>query len=129
MASQDIRNAIEAADREFEATFARGDASGLADLYTAEGAVLPPGSEVLRGKDAVRQVWQGAMDMGIKEAELEPFEVEGFGDTAHEVGRYRLKGEGGQVMDRGKYIVIWKREGGRWKIHRDIFNSSMEPQS
>ena len=22
-----------------------------------------------------------------------------------------------------KYVVIWKREGKNWKLHRDIFNS------
>jgi len=25
----------------------------------------------------------------------------------------------------GKYVVIWKRDGGQWKIHRDIWNTSM----
>ena len=39
-----------------------------------------------------------------------------------EVGRYIL-GAGGQTADVGKYIVIWKNDGGTWKLHRDIFNS------
>jgi ketosteroid isomerase-like protein len=65
------------------------------------------------------------MDMGIKEAKLEIVEVEGHGDTAIEGSTFTLHGEGGQLLDRGKYIVIWKREEGQWKLHRDIFNSSM----
>jgi ketosteroid isomerase-like protein len=65
--------------------------------------------------------------MGIKEAGLETVEVEGHGDTAVEVGKFTLKSEGGQVLDQGKYIVIWKQEEGQWKLHRDIFNSSMAP--
>jgi len=32
--------------------------------------------------------------------------------------------EGGQVADEIKYIVVWKHEGGEWKLHRDIWNSS-----
>ena len=32
--------------------------------------------------------------------------VEGTSHTAHEVGRYTLQGEGGQVLDMGKYVVI-----------------------
>ena len=28
----------------------------------------------------------------------------------------------------GKFIVIWKEQGGQWKLHRDIFNSSIPPQ-
>lgn len=65
------------------------------------------------------------MDMGIKAIKLEAIEVEGYGDTASEVGRYTLEGEGGQVLDKGKFIVIWKQEAGQWKLHRDIINTSM----
>jgi ketosteroid isomerase-like protein len=35
-----------------------------------------------------------------------------------------LLGAGGTEADRGKYIVIWKNQGGLWKLHRDIWNSS-----
>jgi len=56
---------------------------------------------------------------------LEIIEVEGHGDTAIEVGKYTLSGEAGQVLDRGKYIIIFKQVDGQWKLHRDIFNSSM----
>jgi ketosteroid isomerase-like protein len=65
------------------------------------------------------------MDSGIKAMTLESVEVEGHGDTAIEVGKYTLHDEGGQPLDEGKYIVIYKQEDGEWKLHRDIFNSSM----
>ena len=29
----------------------------------------------------------------------------------------------GKEIDKGKYIVLWKMEDGKWKLHRDIFNS------
>jgi len=48
-----------------------------------------------------------------------------MGDTVFEVGKYTLFGEGDQVLDNGKYIVIWKKDGEQWKLHRDIFNSNM----
>jgi ketosteroid isomerase-like protein len=38
-----------------------------------------------------------------------------------------MSGDGGAVMDSGKFIVIWKQEGGRWKLHQDIWNSSLAP--
>ena len=60
------------------------------------------------------------MNIGIKEAVLETIEAEDLGDTAIEGGRYRLLVANGSVADAGKYIVIWKREGGTWKLHRDI---------
>jgi ketosteroid isomerase-like protein len=30
-------------------------------------------------------------------------------------------------MDSGKYVVIWKREDGAWKLHRDIWTTSASP--
>jgi len=122
--SEKIHDAIAAANDEFMAVFGRGDAAGLAALYTADGQLLPPNMDAMVGQAAIQAFWQGAMDMGIQSAQLEIVEVEGHGDTAIEVSKYTL-GAGGQVLDRGKYIVIWKREGGQWKLHRDIFNSSM----
>jgi ketosteroid isomerase-like protein len=106
-------------------TFGRGDAAGMAALYTEAGQLLPPNSDFVVGKPALQALFQGLMNMGIKTVKLETAETEGYGDTASEVGRYTLEDEGGQVFDQGKYIVIWKQEAGQWKLHRDIFNSSL----
>jgi len=50
--------------------------------------------------------------------------VEQHGDTAIEVSKAELYAEGDKKIDDAKYIVIWKKENGEWKLHRDIFNSS-----
>jgi uncharacterized protein (TIGR02246 family) len=123
--STEVRDAIADANEMFMAAFGQGDAAGLAALYTEDGQVLPPNGDFVTGKQAIQGFWQALMDMGIKAAKLEIVEVEGHGDTAIDVSKYTLKGEAGQVLDQGKYIVIWKREDGQWKLHRDIFNSSM----
>jgi hypothetical protein len=34
-------------------------------------------------------------------------------------------GKAGHSVDHGKYIVIYRRERGRWKLHRDISSSSV----
>ncbi len=78
-----------------------------------------------KGKQAVQEFWQGAMDAGIKGVKLEIVEVEQVGDTAYEISRYTLFGADGQMLDRGKYIIIWKRVNDAWRIHRDIYNSSL----
>ena len=123
--STDVHNAIVAADQTFMTTFSRGDAAGIAALYTENGQFLPPNSDFVTGKQVIQATFQAFMDMGIKAVKLETIEVEGYGDTASEVGRYTLEGEDGQVLDNGKFIVIWKKEAGQWKLHRDIINTSM----
>ncbi|MFC1525825.1 YybH family protein [Candidatus Latescibacterota bacterium] len=124
-ASAEIREAIVAADRVFSDTYRRGDAAGMGSLYTESGQLMPPNSDFVTGREGIQAAFQSFMDMGVKEIKLEALEVEGYGDTATEVGKYTLEAEAGSVIDQGKYIVIWKQEAGAWQLHRDIFNSSM----
>jgi ketosteroid isomerase-like protein len=123
--AQGPRAAIEAANAKFSADYAKGDAAAVAAHYTAAGQAFPPNGEIARGREAIQKVWKGAMDAGVKGVKLVTLEVEAHGDTAHEVGTYVLVGDGGKTLDNGKYVVIWKREGGQWKLHRDIWNTSM----
>jgi ketosteroid isomerase-like protein len=120
----DTRAAIDAGNQNFMANFGRQDAAAMAGLYTASGCVMPANSEVLSGAANVQAFWQGAFDMGLKEAVLETADLEEHGDTAIETGRYTLRADGGSVADHGKYIVIWKNEGGTWKLDKDIWNTS-----
>ncbi len=126
--AQTYQEAISTANQNFMTTFGKGDAGGIGNLYTQKGQLLPAGNDFVKGKKAIQEFWQGAMNMGIKQVQLETIELEGHGDTAIEVGQYVLSGEKGQVMDKGKYIVIWKQEQSEWKLHRDIWTSSIPPQ-
>lgn len=123
-AAANVRDLIAAANEKFMATFKAGDAAGMATLYTEDGQVMPPNSDFVRGHETIQGFWQAIMDMGVKEAKLDIVEVEDLGDTAIEVSTYTMQGEGGQVLDEGKYIVVWRKEDGQWTLHRDIFNSS-----
>ena len=121
-----IRSAISAADEKFMGAFNQSDAASLASFYTENAQLLPSNSDFVTGKQAIQDFWQGAMDMGIKSAKLEIVEVEGMGGTAYEVGKYTLYAEDDKMLDSGKYVVIWKKqEDGQWKLHRDIWNTSM----
>jgi ketosteroid isomerase-like protein len=124
-ARQDARAAIEASNKQFVAAFGKGDAAALAAMYSATAIAYPPNSEPVSGRAAIQKIWQGAMGMGVKAVTLTTSEVETHGDTAYEVGGYTMLGEGGKHLDHGKYVVIWKREQGAWKLHRDIWNTSM----
>jgi uncharacterized protein (TIGR02246 family) len=120
----DQRSEIEAGNRRFMEAFGRGDAAGVARLYTPHAQLLPAHSDFVIGTPAIQRFWQGAMDKGLKEAVLETLEVEGHGETAYEMGRYSLKAGTGEVADSGKYLVVWKQEDGVWKLHRDIWTTS-----
>lgn len=122
-----VREAVEENNRRFAAAMAAGDAAGAASVYADNGALLPPGAEVLRGKDAIERFWQGGIEMGIRGVQLETLELEQEDGLAYEIGRFRLRIEpdGGEpASDVGKYVVVHKRQpDGSWRWAVDIFNS------
>ena len=120
-------DAIQSGNANFMAAFQRGEAAGVAACYTADGQLLPPNSAPMSGTTNIAAFWQGAMSLGIKEAKLETQSVEERGDLAVEVGQYTLtiQPEGAAAMtDVGKYVVVWKDDGGAWKLHIDIWNTN-----
>ncbi len=122
---ENIRETIASAIQTFADAFERGDAAAVAAWYTKDATLLPPDNPMLKGTEAIRAFWQGAMDTGIKEARLETLEVEERGDLAYEVGRFELTAQpqgGDSTKMKGKYVVIWKQEGGGWKMHVDIWD-------
>jgi ketosteroid isomerase-like protein len=124
-AAQEPRAAIEEANAAFSALLAKGDAAGLAAMYAADAQAFPPNSDVVTGTAAIQKLWQGVLDAGIKAAKLTTVDVTAAGDLAAETGTYEMSSADGTVADRGKYVVVWKRVGGRWKILRDIWNTSV----
>ena len=118
------RESIAETNRRFMKAFDEGDTEGVAALYTPEGQLLPPGAEMITGHSAIEEFWRGAREMGLATAELGTAELDVLGDTAIEIGRYTLRTADDTVADEGKYLVVWKDDGGAWKLHRDIWNTS-----
>ena len=122
-----VRSAIEARNQEIGAAVARGDSGAIAALYTADAVLMPPNGPAQKGHDAIQALWKGFVESGIKGLKLTSIEVESHGAHADEEGMYEVLGADGKVADSGKYIVIWEQEGGKWFLHRDIWNSDNPP--
>lgn len=120
----DARAEIERANAAFADAYARGDAAAIAGMYTDEARLLPPHGEAVGGRGAIERFWKGAMGSGIEGLDLRTAEVESFGDTVVELGAVSLFGANRQPVDEGKYVVVWKRIGGAWRLHRDCWNSN-----
>jgi len=123
--ADDVRGQIEAANAEFSRLFAAGDAAGLAGRYTENGQILPPNMEAITGRAGIEGYWKAALQVPGAKLTLTALEVEALGDTAIETGRVEFVDGAGRRMDTAKYIVIWKRVNGEWKMHKDIFNSDL----
>ena len=121
----DLKAGLLAADAAWAAAFAKGDAAAVAAIYTTDGQILAEGSEPVKGTAEIQKFIQGVMAEGVSSVVLTTLDVFGHGNAATEVGRYVMKDKAGKELDHGKYIEYWRLEKGAWKLHRDMFNSSV----
>jgi ketosteroid isomerase-like protein len=122
-----LKDEIQAAqDRLAEAIAAR-DAKRAALLYTNEARLIPQGAPACTDHDAITAFFAGAIDNGIAAARFTTDEVEGDERQAVETGRYELYAAppGGEriLAASGRYLVVWRKVGGEWRMHRDMFNT------
>jgi ketosteroid isomerase-like protein len=117
-----VREAIDAGNRAFVAAFLRGDAHAISLLYAEDAQVIAPGAPAAKGRAAIAAAWQKTIDSGIRDLKLETDDVASSGDLAGETGHVRLVAKDGSVSQ-ARYVVVWKRVAGEWKLFRDIWNS------
>ena len=117
-----VRDAVDAGNYFFLKAFEARDAQAIAELYTEDGRVIAPGAEPASGRAAIAAFWTGAMQ-DTKSVRLETLSVESGGDLAVEEGVVRLTAND-ESESSARYLVVWKRVGRRWHLHRDIWNAA-----
>ena len=129
--SEEVRRAIIKANTKLSDALRMGNATSLAALYTEDASLLPPNGEKVQGKKGIETFWDaGITQLGFKDLTLTTEELIGSGDTYTEVGSYtaKIQPQGQKLQeDKGKYSVVWKKTADGWKLHRDIWNSSLPP--
>lgn len=121
-----VQQAIADVDRQWEEAANRGDAEAVAALYADDAYFLAPNAELVQGREEIRELLQGLVDMGLANVDFTTVDVGASGDLAYEVGRYSLDLQQPGVSDQGKYVIVARRQAdGSWKLVADIFNSSL----
>lgn len=105
------------------------DAAAIAQLYTDDGAVMPPNGPIGKGHEAIEKTWASLMQTPGIDLTFAPEQitVSQSGDMALDRGTYRLTvaPDGKPQQDTGKYVVVWRKVDGTWKAAADIFNSDL----
>jgi uncharacterized protein (TIGR02246 family) len=124
--------AIHQLARQFSAAYVRGDAAAMADLYTSDAVIFPERSERITGREAIARYWTLQPGRRVTRHVVTPARIVVDGDHAYDYGSYEIAGErDGTTWGpfRGKYVVVWRRDKGTWRMQLDIWNSGPEPGS
>jgi ketosteroid isomerase-like protein len=102
--------------------------------YYAENFIsMPSYQPMLRSIDAMRESHKQQHDMGMKVTafELTATDVIAEGNIAVEIGTYTISmsmPEMGTIDDYGKYMNVWEKQDGDWKLRADMWNTDMNPR-
>ena len=115
------------ANKEFMKLFAVNDSVGLSNLYSQDAKFMMNGTPAIIGRKNIQSTLSGIMKSGVSSVNLITIEVWGTENFVTEEGELSLF-VGDTEVDQGKYIILWKKEEGKWKLFRDIFNSNLPPK-
>lgn len=120
-----LKKEIETANAGFMDLVSKGDSVGLANYYAVDAKLMGPNGPAIVGRKNIQTGLAGIINSGVAKVDLRATDVWGTGDLVAEEGELTLFDKAGTQLDKGKYIVLWKKEDGKWKLFRDLFNSDI----
>jgi ketosteroid isomerase-like protein len=109
----------------FSKAYMDADYEALANIYSEDGKIFPMGSDIVSGRDAIKKRWILPEGAKILHHKVTPSEIKIIGDYAYDYGYYEGKTRTTQQLEvafEGKYVIVWKKHEGDWKIYLDIWN-------
>lgn len=125
-----ITAAIDSVGKAMSAAVAARDTDAVAALYADDAWVLPANEPRADGKEAIRKEWIGFLSIPGLEMTITStgMKIADAGDQVVEAGTYQMKFLGAKskpMTDTGKFVTVYRKVDGRWKIVVDTWNSDM----
>ncbi|MEM7568849.1 MAG: DUF4440 domain-containing protein [Pseudomonadota bacterium] len=124
LTQQDVAD-LRAASERWVALYNTNDWRALAQEFTDDAAMMPPGFPTVRGQRDIA-AWEADNEIGFKIA-FDIESIDGHGNFAAIRGRSCIfipTGDGSYRVDVGKFLETRVRDAdGAWRIQSDAFNS------
>ena len=119
-------------ERQWAEAVEERDLDSIVALFADDGRIMPPNAEAVSGRDSIEKTWRAILDLPELDFSFAPTDVSvsESGDMGYVLGTYRLmyKGEDGTVQDAGKYVDVWEKIDGDWKVMVETYNSDLAPE-
>jgi ketosteroid isomerase-like protein len=125
---EEAKKAITASNEMYFQAFAKGDPSLFISLYTTDCWIMQPNAPTLCGVDAPLDFFKTAYNkFGIRNGKFITIDIFGDGNGfVTEEGFWQTFDANNRLLDNGKFLVLWKKTAGGWKIFRDSFSSDRD---
>jgi len=112
-------------DLEWAQRFADRDFAWISSLHAENAVQLPPGYDMLEGREAITAGWEG-LATALPGTSWEPVmaKVSSSGDMAYVYGSVSAVDAEGTATPM-KYLEVWVKIDGEWKVAADMFNANV----
>ncbi len=130
------KSAIQAAYARFAAHMTAGTADSAALNYADDAVFFPTGAPAIRGRAAIRDIFQQMIEVGNWRIAVSDLKVEASGPLAVATGRYVTgltpgpnapPGVAALYPDSGNFLTTWRRGDGQWRIAVDMSATTRAP--
>jgi ketosteroid isomerase-like protein len=101
---------------------------GVVASHTPDAITMPANHTALRGHDAIAEWYRQRANGYTMHVQTDVDTVDIVGDLAVSVATFRVTRhpeEGAAGVDHaGRWLAVWKREGGAWRLWRDMDTNS-----
>jgi ketosteroid isomerase-like protein len=122
-----VKAIINQKNKAFAKAFVTGDSAAMVNNYTVDAKLFPPNEDKVEGRDAIAKLISQYLKYGIKEFSDSTTAVYGNADNVVEEGTLFMGDGKGNTIDKGKYVEVWRKVDGDWKLYTDIWNTSLPP--
>jgi ketosteroid isomerase-like protein len=120
-----------ALNKKFAEAIKSHDFTALESMFTDNSVLLAPGGNIIAGKANIATFWEQRARR-LHDIEFDTVTVNPVGaDVVRAMGTFSMRMEGGQALlgeqtppreTSCKYLFLWQKTGGHWKLETSVWN-------
>ena len=113
---------------QFEIAFTKHDLDAALALFSDDAQILPEHGEVIQTRESIADFLKNSMTPVVSfNTYTDMLLVRG--DVAVEQGHFTVRNiKRGANIEYGKYMHVWRKQSGDWKLYRLIYNTDVAPK-
>jgi ketosteroid isomerase-like protein len=124
-----MRSIIEEKNNVFTEAHITGkkDSAVMVNYFTTDARIFPPNADAVIGLAAIAELTSLYMDYEISDFREETTSFYGNEEYLIDEGNYTMIYGEESIVENGKYVNVWKKENGEWKVYSNIWNANAPP--
>jgi len=112
-----LKKEIESRLREYESHLKNGDSIALGNMYMEDAEIIPS----VVGRENITKVFGSMIKGGTTGSSFKTTKLWGNEQLLVEDGTGTWYHTNGTAVGSGRYLLVWKKDDGKWKILRDTW--------